>query len=108
MDCERSLVGPNHPIARRALGRTAHTNRWLAGAACVCAFSLPLTVAWVRDGSAESRSALTATTNHVVTPLRVQFPVRTGERVGDVVDAATMMAVGTLLVGLGSMVRRGL
>ena len=48
MDCERSLVGPNHPIARRALGRTAHTNRWLAGAACVCAFSLPLTVAWVR------------------------------------------------------------
>jgi hypothetical protein len=66
-----------------------------------------LTVAWVRDGS-ESRSALTATTNHVVTPVRVRVPVRTSERLGDVVDAATMMAVGTLLVGLGSMVRRGL
>src|SRR5262245_8243502 len=99
MDCERSLVAPNHRTARRSIPRTAHMHRWVAGAACVCALALPFTVAWVRDGAAESRTALTetesrtaltATTSHAITPAIVHVPVRTGDRSADVEYAGMM------------------
>jgi hypothetical protein len=84
-------------------------HRWVAGAACLCAFSLPFTVAWVRDGSAaESRTHLAATTTHVMTSGVTRLPGHTADSTGDLGHAASMMLVGTLLVGIGSMVRRGL
>lgn len=107
MDCERSLVGPNQHTARRSIARS-RVHRWLAGVACVCAFALPFTVAWVRDGSAESRIALAASTSHAVGPVVARLPGQTDDRTVDVAHAASMMLVGTLLIGIGSVVRRGL
>jgi hypothetical protein len=83
-------------------------HRWLTAAACVCAFALPFTVAWVRDGSAESRAVLTASASHVATPVVARLPSQAANHAVDGTHAASMMVVGTLLVGIGSMVRRGL
>jgi len=108
MDCERSLVVPNQQRSHHSLARTGRVHRWLAGAACVCAFALPFTVAWVKDGTAESRASLTAEST-VSRPAIARLPQQTGSNHAvDAAHAASMMLVGTLLIGVGSVVRRGL
>jgi len=106
MDCERSLVVPNQQRSHHSLARTGRVHRWLAGAACVCAFALPFTVAWVKDGTAESRASLTAEST-VSRPAIARLPQQTGSNHAvDAAHAASMMLVGTLLIGVGSVVRR--
>ena len=87
---------------------------WLGAAACLCAFALPFTVAWVRDGSAESRIAPVASAS-AAAPVVLRLPVHAdgGSAHGDggsvdVPHAVSMMLVGTLLIGIGSVVRRRL
>jgi hypothetical protein len=75
---------------------------------CACAFALPLTVAWVRDGSAESRTMLASSTTQVVVPVAAPLSHDASGHTIDAAHAASMMLVGTLLIGIGSMVRRGL
>ena len=52
--------------------------------------------------------SLTASASHVATPVVVRLPGQASNHAVDVTHAASMMVVGTLLIGIGSMVRRGL
>ena len=87
----------------------SHVHRWLGVVACLCAFALPFTVAWVRDGSAESRIAPVASASHAsAAPVVLRLPGHADGRSLDVPHAVSMMLVGTLLIGIGSVVRRRL